>query len=315
MSLDSDREVLKNELEKTTAVVGPSPVLKESNDSKKVGIGIRTYSADIADIMRREKGSVIKIALAEQERRNAYKETKDPTSTRNLIVILLGVVFIVSGILIFVYTIINRDAPISVSAPIGSPSLIYSENQTQTDITSMTRGNFFTAIHNTLKADFAENETITNMFITNQSSIGKSLISVNILFDKLGIRVPESLINSLTGQFMLGVYKVEDKGNLFLILKVKDFNQSFSARKDWEVSMVNDLVRLFKIDPKSFSGDIFLKEFKNSLTFNKESRNLYDENGALVLSYVYLDRNTILITNHSPSVEEIIKRINSQSIK
>ncbi|MDQ5883447.1 MAG: hypothetical protein QG654_361, partial [Patescibacteria group bacterium] len=128
MSLDQDREVLKNELEKTTAVVGPSPLSKENTDSKKVGIGIRTYSADIAEIMRREKGSVIKIALAEQERRKAYKETKDPTSTRNLIVILLGVIFIVSGVLIFVYTIINKDAPVSVVAPIGSPSLIYSEN-------------------------------------------------------------------------------------------------------------------------------------------------------------------------------------------
>lgn len=315
MSLDQDREVLKNELEKTTAVVGPSPLSKENTDSKKVGIGIRTYSADIADIMRREKGSVIKIALAEQERRKAYKETKDPTSTKNLIVILLGVIFIVSGVLIFVYTIINRDAPVSVVAPIGSPSLVYSENQTQTDITSMTRGNFFTAVHNTAVASFAENETITNMFITNQSSIGKSLISVNILFDKLGIRVPESLVNSLTGQFMLGVYKVEDKGNLFLIIKVKDFNESFSAMKDWEVSMVNDLVRLFKIDPKSFTGDIFLRTFQSGVTFNKESRNLYDENGVLVFSYVYLDRNTILMTSHTPSVEEIIKRINSQSIR
>ncbi|MEZ4113878.1 MAG: hypothetical protein R3B65_00180 [Candidatus Paceibacterota bacterium] len=74
MSLDQERDVLKNELEKTTASVGPSPILKD--DEKKVGVGIRTYSADIADIMRREKGSVIKIALAEQERRKAYKEKK-----------------------------------------------------------------------------------------------------------------------------------------------------------------------------------------------------------------------------------------------
>lgn len=317
MSLENDRDILKNELEKTTASPESSPLKenKENKETKKVGIGIRTYAADIADIMRKEKGSVIKIALAEQERRQAYKESKDPTSTKNLIVILLGVMFIVAGILIFVYTIMNRETPVPVVAPVGSPSLIYSENQTQTDITNLTRGNLFNTIHSTSKASFAENETITNMIITNQTSIGRSIVSVNILFNKLGIKVPESVINTLTGQFMLGVYKVEDEGNLFLIFKVRDFNQSFSAMKDWEVSMINDLVRLFQIDPKSFSGDIFFKEFQTGVVFNKESRNLYDDDGNLVFSYIYLDRNTILMTDHPESVEEIIKRINSQSIR
>ncbi|MEZ4113877.1 MAG: hypothetical protein R3B65_00175 [Candidatus Paceibacterota bacterium] len=142
------------------------------------------------------------------------------------------------------------------------------------------------------------------MFITTQTSVGRSLISVNIFFNKLGINIPDSVLSSLTGQFMLGSYKEEDKGNLFLILKVKDFNQSFSAMKDWEVSMVNDLVRLFQIDPKSFEGNIFLKTFEPGVTFNKESYNLYDDNGVLVFSYIYLDRNTILMTNHRPSVEK-----------
>ncbi len=311
MTLDQDRDILKNELEKTTDTSGA----KETTETKKVGVGIRTYAADIGDIMRREKGSVIKIALAEQERRQAYKEQKDPTSTRNLIVILLGVMFIVAGILIFVYTIMNREAPVSVVAPITSPSLIYSENQTQTDVTNLTRGNLFTTIHTTAKASFAENETITNMSMTSQAAAGRTLIPVTILFNKLGIKIPESVVNTLTGQFMLGVYKVEDEGNLFLIFKVKDFNQSFSAMKDWEISMANDLVRLFQIDPKSFTGDIFFREFQSGVTFNKESRNLYDEDGTLVFSYVYLDRSTILMTNHSASVEEIVKRINSQSIK
>ncbi len=314
MSLEKDRDILKNELEKTTASPESSP-LKENKETKKVGIGIRTYAADIADIMRKEKGSVIKIALAEQERRQAYKESKDPTSTKNLIVILLGVMFIVAGILIFVYTIMNREAPVPVVTPVGSPSLIYSENQTQTDMTNLTRGNLFSTINTTSKAAFAENETITNMIITNQTSVGRSIVSLNILFSKLGIKVPESVLNNLTGQFMLGVYKVEDEGNLFLIFKVRDFNQSFSAMKDWEVSMINDLVRLFQIDPKSFTGDIFFKEFQTSVVFNKEARSLYDDDGNLVFSYIYLDRNTVLMTDHSASVEEIVKRINSQSIR
>ncbi|MDQ5901470.1 MAG: hypothetical protein QG580_185 [Patescibacteria group bacterium] len=313
MELDKEREILKEELEKTTGVVSSSSSSKEP--SKKVGVGIRTYSADIADIMRREKGSIIKIALAEQARQKEGKESRDPTSTRNIIIIFIGIAFIVSGIMIFIYTALDKQTSNNavVMAPIV-PGLIYTENQTQTDITNLTRGNLFNTISNSSDASFAENKTMVNIFLTNASSL-RSQISVLVFFDKLGIKIPENLKASLTGEFMLGSFKVEDKGNLFLILKVKDYNESFVAMKDWEVSMANDLVRLFKINPQSFTGDIFLLPFRDRVLYNKEMRGLYDEDGRLVVSYTYIDRNTIIITSHTPSVEEIIKRINSQSIR
>lgn len=313
MGLDKEREILKDELEKTTGVVSSS---SNKEPAKKVGVGIRTYSADIADIMKREKGSIIKIALAEQARQKEGKESKDPTSTRNIIIILVGASFIIFGIMIFVFTILNKDNPvsnISVSSPVV-PGLVYTENQTQTDITNLTRGNLFTTISNSAIANFAENNTMVNIFLTNSSSL-RNQISILVFFDKLGIDIPEVLKSSLTGQFMLGSYKTNNEGNLFLILKVKDYNESFVAMKDWEVSMANDLVRLFKIDPKSFTGDIFLQPFRERVLFNKEMRGLYDEDGRLVISYTYIDRTTIVITSHTPSVEEIIKRINSQSIR
>ena len=314
MELDKERDVLKHELEKTTAAADSSTAL--GAPLKKVGIGIRTYAADIADIMRKEKGSVIKIALAEQERQKTYKAERNPTSTRNIIVIMLGLIFIVAGILIFAYTIMNRNAPVPIVSP-GAvvPGLIYTENQTQTDITSLTRGNLFNAIHSTLDASFAENDTMTNVALISQTSTGKLPISALTFFSKLGIKIPERVQKSLAGQLMLGVYKEENQGRLFLILKTNDFNESFAAIKEWEVSMVNDLVRLFKINPKDFSGDIFLKEFESGIAYNKESRSVFDEDGTLVLSYTYLDRNTVVITNYLPAVEEIAKRMNSQSIK
>ena len=61
----------------------------------------------------------------------------------------------------------NRETPVPVVVPVGSPSLIYSENQTQTDITNLTQ-NLFSDKHN-IKATFVENETITNMIITKSN--------------------------------------------------------------------------------------------------------------------------------------------------
>lgn len=316
MGLDKEREVLKKELEKTTGSVGLSSGSKEVPQTRKVGVGIRTYAADIADIMRREKGSVIKIALAEQERRRAYQEKRDPTSTRNIIVILLGIIFIVSGIMIFVYSIMNRSAPIPATLnQTVLPGLIYTENQTQTDITNMSRGNLFNTIHEMVRAPFAEIGTITNIAMISQTSVGRSATTAQNFFSKLGIAAPGRVTNTFTGAFMLGSHKQTSDGNLFLMIKIKDYNESFSAMREWEISMVSDLVRLFQIDSRNFAGNIFLKNFQNAVLFNKDARSVYDDDGVLVLTYVYADRNTVIITTNSGTVGEVVKRMNIQSIR
>lgn len=312
MELDKEREILKDELEKTTGVVSSSP---SKEPSKKVGVGIRTYSADIAEIMRREKGSIIKIALAEQARQKDVKESKDPTSTRNIIVALIGVAFIVAGIMIFIYAFSQRESDVAVS-PLQSitPGIIYTENQTQTDITNITRGSLFGIIKSSAAANFAENNTMVNIFLTSKQN-PRFQVSAMAFFDKLDIEIPETLRNSITGEFMLGSYKTDDNGKLFLILKVKEYTQSFNAMKDWEVSMVNDLVRLFQIDPSAYTGNIFLAPFRDRVLFNKEMRAVYDEDGRLVLLYTYIDRNTVVVTTDQSIVSEIINRNNSQSIR
>ncbi|MDQ5952803.1 MAG: hypothetical protein QG551_31 [Patescibacteria group bacterium] len=314
MELDQDRDVLQKEIEKTTAPASSVPVLNSEN-TKKVGVGVRTYAADIAEIMRREKGSVIKIALAEQERRHENTEKHDPTSTKNLIVVFIGLIFIIGGILIFVYFLVNRNTGVSIAPPVTSASLVYSENQTQIDLSATTRGTLFTAIHSNLTGEFAENGTITNLLITTPTSVGRNPATIQSVFTKLGIKPPESILNLISPNFMLGVYEKDEVGNMFLIFRVSDFNQSFAAMKEWEVSFANDFVRLFRIDAKSFNGDIFTEEFKSDVIYNKQARNLFDKDGRLVISYIYIDSNTIIITTNTELVDEVIKRINSQSIK
>lgn len=308
-------ENLKSELEKTTAPEGIVHKEKEVTP-KKVGVGIRTYSADIAEIMRKEKGSVIKIALAEQERRRAYKEKKDPTSTKNLIVVFLGLIFILGGIMIFVFSVVNKTKPIPVSqTQVLLPGLFYTENQTQIDITNLTRGNLFSAIHSNIDASFADNNTITNIVLISTTSTGRTPSPFGMMVSKLGLKIPDKVLNSLTGNFMLGTYKQFDKGNMFLVFKIRDFNESFSLMREWEVSMINDLVRLFRINTRDYSGNIFLKNFQNAVFYNKDARAVYDDEGALVMAYVYLDKNTIMITAYAPAIEEVVKRINIQSIR
>lgn len=306
-------ENLKSELEKTTAPEGI--VHKEKEDApKKVGVGVRTYAADIADIMRKEKGSVIKIALAEQERRKNYKEKRDPTSTKNLIVIFMGLIFILGGIMIFAYSIVKNSEPIFVQQqPFVLPGFFYTENQTQIDITNLTMGGLFGALNSSIDANLTDNETVTNIVLI--SGENRMPIDSNVFFSRIGVDLPDGISFSLSGGLMVGTHKQLDRGNLFLIIKTREFNEAFSAMREWETTMVNDLARLFRLDSSSFSGNIFLKNFRNSIFLNKDGRAVYDDEGNLVLAYIFIDKSTIMITRHPPSMDEAIKRFNIQSIR
>lgn len=283
---------------------------------EKIEGGVRTYATDIAETMRREKGSIIKIALAEQERRNEFKKKLDPTATKNIVVMMLGFVFIVGGIMIFIYSVINRNAPVDVTRTnVVFPSLLFTENQVQIDMTELNRTEFFRAIHAQVDNQTLIPETINNLYVSYKTSFGQTTVPSTLFLTKLGIEVPETFFQNLDPQFMLGVYSKQPVNNQFLIFKVKDFNETFLAMRDFETSMLSAFLKLFRIDTKTDGKDIFNKSFETVTLFNKEARVLKDSTGKTVLSYIFLDPKTIMITTQTDAVQEVLKRLNLQTLK
>lgn len=277
---------------------------------------VRTYATDIGEMMKREKGSVIKIALAEQHRREEFKKKMDPTATKNIIVMFLGIMLIVGGVMVFVYALMNRGKPVPVTNFTSSlPSFFFTENQVQIDMTELNRTELVDTIHAEVARTTLVPETFNNLFVSYKSAIGQAQVPANVFFQKLGIDVPDGLFQNLYPSFMLGIYNEPSGNDLFMIYKVKDFNEAFSAMREWEPKMLSELVRVFDIDTSTYGKDIFNKEFVTETQFNKEARVLKEEGGTTVLSYIFLDPNTIMITTKTPGLEEVIKRMNLQTIK
>lgn len=283
---------------------------------EKIVGGVRTYATDIAEMMKREKGSIIKIALAEQKRRDESKQKLDPTATRNVIVMMLGFILIVGGIMVFIYSIVNRSQPIDVvQSNQVFPSLFFTENQVQIDATDLNRTELLRAIETQVANHTLVVTTINNLYISYKTPMGQQALPATVFMQKLGIDVPDVLFQNLSPQMMVGVYSQEPNNNQFLILKVKDFNETFLAMRDWETSMLSDLLRFFQIDTSSEGKDIFNKDFETVTLFNKEARILKDSNGKTMLSYIFLDPKTVMITTQTDAVQEVIKRLNLQNIK
>jgi hypothetical protein len=289
----------------------PKPVKPEDLEG-----GVRTYATDIAEMMKREKGSIIKIALAEQERRDKFKEKLDPTATKNVVVMMLGFILIVGGIMIFIYSIVNRSKPVDVTiSNVVFPSLIFTENQVQIDMTDLNKTELFNAIEAQVGNRTLVPETINNLYISYKTPVGQAAVPATVFLQKLGINVPDTLFQNLYPQFMLGVYSMEPKNNEFLIFKVKDFNDTFIAMRDWEESMLSDTLRLFKIDTSGDGKAIFSKDFETVTLFNKEARVLKNSSDKVILSYIFLDPKTVMVTTQTDAVQEVIKRLNLHNIK
>lgn len=283
---------------------------------EKIAEASRTYASDIAETMRREKGSIIKIALAEQSRRDEYKKKRDPTSTKNMIVVMLGLILIVGGVMIFVYSYLNREKPVAVTnfnSPL--PSFLFTENQVQIDATILNRTELLNAIENQVGNQDLEPGTINNLYLSYKSPSGQVQLPATTFFQKLGIDVRDVLFQNLFPSFMLGVYNQPENNKLFVILKVKDFNETFLAMREFEDTMLTNFLRLFRIDTSAYGKAIFSKAFETQTLFNKEARVLLDPAGKTILSYIFLDPSTVMITTSTEAVEEVIKRMNLQTVR
>jgi len=79
--------------------------------------------------------------------------------------------------------------------------------------------------------------------------------------------------------------------------------------------MLYDLYGFFGIKLSPETNYLFTKNFEKGIILNKNARILKDDNGKIVLMYIFANNNSIIITNSEQATKEIIRRLNSSKIK
>lgn len=103
--------------------------------------------------------------------------------------------------------------------------------------------------------------------------------------------------------------------NLFLLMKINIFNDFFNEIRAWENKMFFDLYGFFGYDISASTNYLLTKDFKDGFIQNKNARILYDDDGNIVMMYVYIDNDFIVFTNTEQAAREAILRVNSSKIK
>ncbi|MBK5215249.1 MAG: hypothetical protein JJE53_00345 [Candidatus Pacebacteria bacterium] len=287
----------------------------EENKKQPNNKVLRTYTSDMADAIRTNEMSVIKIALAEKEKREQeqlYKEAEG-TNTSKTFLIIGGVLLIAAAIF-------------------GSYFLIQKRNETQAPVITKEIDTFITYdSYSNIDASSVKNINDLSTIVQNVPPVAPGLIKALFLATKnlevsqiitsknfltlTGASVPGALTRSLSDKYLLGKYSNKnilsggDGSTVFLIFQTTDYNQAYASMLDWEGNLLKDLNVLFGINITESNYSLLEKKWSDIVVNNKDARVLYGLNGEDLLYYVFVNKNNFVITSNIETLKEVISRL------
>jgi hypothetical protein len=290
------------------------PIEKADPEHEQHTRGLRTFSSDMATAMRDTKGSVIKIAIAEDERRRADQKEMEAAPRKNLI-------FFFSGILLFilaiggVYGVFWYKEKTGVITPVPETvipkSIIRSEDAQTLDITSKLNQDVVPAFREIVGDPKLRPGTVKNVILAKKSGTDEAptRISSSDFLKITRSHAPADFLRSLSKEFMLGIY-LYNTSNPFLVIKGTAHDYLLSGMLKWEPFLVSDMAKLFDIDLTGERKIFADTPFKDALVQNRDARVVEDSEGTPVLFYSFLDPNTIFFATDPKTLIEGVRRFN-----
>lgn len=269
---------------------------------------IRTFSTDLAQAVRKDEMSVIKVAMEEEKRRHAEDMELSPGSSKNKAFVGFGIALVFLTILGVgaAYLIKKNRTPEVIQNEVKAPTLITTEATTSIEVGGLSEGKIIELTRTAMSNVGSAEGQIVNIYFTNSTYGFKQLITANAFLTGIKSEVPQPLLRSLTPTFLLGVYTKDSIRHPFIILKTTDFQIAFANMFTWEKKLFSDLYLPFNL-----AGDeeTFTNKFTDQLVENKDTRVLKKDDGTNVLLYGFADEGTIIIADAPETFKEVIHRL------
>jgi len=164
---------------------------------------------------------------------------------------------------------------------------------------------------NQINSSEIQNGEVEGIYLSNN----KKPIGFREFINIIRGNIPLDKITFLSDNFLLGINDTTNSitfkpnKNLFFILQMRSISDVFSAMKIWENKMFLDLYGFLGILINTDNNYLLTKDFEDGIVQNKNARILKDNDGNIVLMYVFVNDTSILITNSEDTAKEIITRL------
>lgn len=209
---------------------------------------VRTYQSDIANTIKNDNVSMIKIALSEkkrQERRGAFDDIAD--SGKKNLYIVIGAVFallVVAGLIGgYMYLQAEKNKVVIQAEQQKVQPLLYTETVSILNIDQINISDLFKIIEKDKEAVMELGE-MKAIIPTVGSSTEERALTTAEFFTLINSRAPDGLVRSLGPNFTLGVYAFTPR-EMFAVFKVSSYDAAFAGMFEWEPSIESDLGDIF----------------------------------------------------------------------
>lgn len=279
---------------------------------------LRTYQSDLADAIKNQQGSVIKIAMAEQEKKQKEDINQNPTSKKNLTFIFAGGVLIliaVGVIMYFVATSKPKTVPITQSQSLLS-TLVKTDSSKTIAISGLTREEMSEKIASEYKNATPALNTIEQIRFVEEDNNAALPITAERFWGALDTHIPSELLRSFDPIFTVGIH-TWNKNGLFIMMKTNSYSTAFASMLKWETTLLDDLYRMFGIDTTGENSTLFSLKWKDMVLKNQDTRVLMDNTGNILLFYTFLGENkdTLLISDKEQTLVEVVNRMTANTIR
>lgn len=273
------------------------------------GNTVRTYASDVAEAMKRGQGSMVKIALAEQARRDeGGDDGADKTTSRKFIALSIGLIAL--GIVIAVVAIIaTKKKPVIVVTNAPPPMIITLDDSRRIDITGMTRTTIKSRISDALTGATPRLNTIQSIVPVEQSGDTYTEVSTDRFLTLIESAMPSALRRTLSPHMVFGVHAFDGNGP-FLLLTTDSYATAFDAMLTYERVMFDEFYDIFGLSATDYRY-LFTSQFQDKVIRNQDTRALLSPEGKPVFFYTFLGekKNVILIATKESTVDEVVRRL------
>ncbi|TAK57547.1 hypothetical protein EPO17_01705 [Patescibacteria group bacterium] len=281
---------------------------------------IRTFESDANEALQSQNASLIKIAVAENDRRQetpVVSEVERGGIGKKIAITLVSIAFIAGGVgaIYYIYTH-SQKAPTPTTSQTLS-SIIPYQKAKEINSTGLTKEALVEKLNQEIKTSTVAIGSIEYFYITTTGNTGKQMLSTEGLFSTLGLTAPNEFVRSLDPQYMFGVLG-QTVNSPFLILKSTLYQSGFAGMLNWEKTIADDLQGLLTDDagaentaPSRTSDDLLQTELKFSdiIIQNRDVRVLKDRYGITRIAYSFVDNNTIVIAPNEKTLSGIIEAV------
>ncbi len=271
---------------------------------------IETYTEDMVKALGNDKGGLIRKIIHEEEEHEMLKVNLSPKSRKNRLFMFISITLIILGLGLLIFLAFFNEKINTVPVTPQFTSIIFTDQTDFMAIDGFTKDQITKTVLNQISNTKVKGGGINGIYLTeNKKIVGfkrfVSLIKGSLTLDQVGF---------VSDNFLLGTLNDGTK-DFFMLFKANSFADIFPVMNNWENKMLYDLYEFLGVNISPEINYLFTKNFEDGIVANKNARILRNNDGKIILMYVFIDDSHVIVTNSELATLEVVLRLVSSQIK